>query len=243
MALDFDEDIDWDEIFCTRDTEDASEVIPTDSNSDLDVDYNPRDIESGREDSEEVGPAIQLQRTQLLRENLQRQGKDVAGPIRQVLTAMDEAGIDLTILLDGVSWGTPDCIQDAKIRYARSTLLSSKELLSILRRWRKPPRPTGSKDKRPKGAKHTLDSFAGECCQDMLDQELESIAGLFVSPAGDDIKEETLTSLVFDEMIEEMKTHAPTLWCILRGLAYTPEQEKRNTEKNPDKVRSKIRQA
>jgi hypothetical protein len=105
MALDFDEDIDWDEIFCARDTEDASEVIPTDSDSDLDVDYNPRDIESGREDSEEeVGPAIQLQRTQLLRENLQRQGKDVAGPIRQVLTAMDEAGIDLTILLDGVSW-------------------------------------------------------------------------------------------------------------------------------------------
>jgi hypothetical protein len=87
-----------------------------------------------------------------------------------------------------------------------------------------------------------LDSFAGECCQDILDQELESIAGLLVSPARDDIKEETLTSLVFDEMIEEMKTHAPTLWCILWDLAYTPKQEKRNTQKNPDKVRSKIRQ-
>src|SRR5882762_3229190 len=151
MALNFDENIDWDEIFCTRDTEDASEVIPTDSDSDLDpddVDYNPRDIESGREDSEEeAGPAIQLQRTQLLQENLQHQGKDVAGPVRQVLTAMDEAGIDLTILLDGVSWGTPDCIQDAKIQYARSTLLSSKELPSILRCWRKPLRPMESKDK------------------------------------------------------------------------------------------------
>jgi len=58
MALDFDEDIDWDGIFCTRDTEDASEVIPTDSDSDLDpndVDYNLRDIKSGREDPEEVG--------------------------------------------------------------------------------------------------------------------------------------------------------------------------------------------
>ena len=88
-----------------------------------------------------------------------------------------------------------------------------------------------------------MDSFARECCQDILDQELESIAGLLVSPTGDDIKEETLTSLVFDEMIEEMKTHALTLWCILQGLAYTPEQEKRNTENNPDKMRSKIRQA
>jgi hypothetical protein len=90
----------------------------------------------GREDlEEEAGPTIQLKRTQFLRENLQLQGKDVAGPIRQVLTAMDEAGIDLTILLDGVSWGTPDCTRDAKIRYARSTLLNSKELPSILRRW------------------------------------------------------------------------------------------------------------
>jgi len=71
-----------------------------------------------------------------------------------------------------------------------------------------------------------LDSFARECCQDILDQELESIAGLLVSPTGDDIKEETLTSLVFDEMIEEMKIHTPTLWCILWGLAYRAREEK-----------------
>jgi hypothetical protein len=34
MASEFDEDdIDWNAIFCTRDTEDPSEVIPADSDS------------------------------------------------------------------------------------------------------------------------------------------------------------------------------------------------------------------
>lgn len=243
MASELDEDnIDWDAIFCARDTEDADEVVPPDTDSDIEdalSDHNLRDLETdGEESEEEAGPAIQHRRTQNLREDLRLKGKDVAEPIRFVLSVMDEVGIDITIFVDGVSWGTPDCVQDAKIRYARSALLKSKELPSILRRWRKPPRPTGSKDKRPKGAKSTLESFASECCLDILDQELEKIAGLLVSPAGEDIKEEELTSLVFDEMIDKMKKNAPTLWHILRSLAYTSEQEKRNTEKNPDKVRS-----
>jgi hypothetical protein len=130
MALEFDkDDIDWNAIFCTRDTEDPGEVIPADSDSEDDGEYNLRDVELGREDSEEeAGGAIQLQRTQFLRENLRLQGKDVVGPIRQVLTAMDEAGIDLTILLDGVSWGTPDCEMQ---KYGMQDLMNSKELPSV----------------------------------------------------------------------------------------------------------------
>ena len=38
------------------------------------------------------------------------------------------------------------------------------------------------------------------------------------------------------EMIENMKAGAPTLWRLLHAMAYTPDQQKRNTEKNPDKV-------
>jgi hypothetical protein len=71
MASEFNEDdIDWNAIFCTRNTEDVGEEIPADSDSDLDpddVDYNLKDVESGGEDlEEEAGPAIQLKRTQFL---------------------------------------------------------------------------------------------------------------------------------------------------------------------------------
>ena len=81
-----------------------------------------------------------------------------------------------------------------------------------------------------------MEAFAAECVQNVLDQELEAVALTLLSPAGEDIREDTLTSLVFKEMIENMKAGAPTLWRLLHAMAYTPDQQKRNTEKNPDKV-------
>jgi len=53
---------------------------------------------------------------------------------------------------------------------------------------------------------------------------------------GEDIKKEIFTSLVFTEMVEDMKAEAPTLWKLLHSMAYMPEQQRWNTEKNPDKV-------
>jgi hypothetical protein len=77
------------------------------------------------EDEIEVGPAIELQNTQVLRDQLQ--GKSLVGPIRHILTVMDGLGINLPIFLDALSWGDPECIQDAKIWYSRSALMNSKE--------------------------------------------------------------------------------------------------------------------
>lgn len=65
---------------------------------------------------------------------------------------------------------------------------------------------------------------------------MENIAEIMSSPAGEDIKEETFTSLIFEDMIKEIKSRAPTLWTVLQSLAYTPEQEHRNSKKNPEKV-------
>ena len=74
--------------------------------------------QSDSEDKTEVGPAIELHNTQILRDNLK--GKSLVVPIRHVLVVMDGMGINLPIFLDALSWGDPECIQDAKIRYARS---------------------------------------------------------------------------------------------------------------------------
>jgi hypothetical protein len=170
----------------------------------------------------------------VLRANLE--GKNLAELIKAVLIFMDGLGINLSIFLDGLSWGDVGCIQDAKIRYERSALMNSKELPGILRRWWKPPRPTGLKKQRPRGAAQVMKGFTVECMETVLDQELEDIALSLSSPAGKDIQEENLTSVIFKKMIDDMQIQAPVLWRLLRNMAYTQSQQARNAEKNPDKV-------
>ncbi|OAX34726.1 hypothetical protein K503DRAFT_645542, partial [Rhizopogon vinicolor AM-OR11-026] len=57
--------------------------------------------------------------------------------VEYILRCMDDVGLNLPIFLDLVSWGNPDCITNAKIRYERTALMVSEELPSILRRWHK----------------------------------------------------------------------------------------------------------
>jgi hypothetical protein len=227
---------DWNDIFLARDVDgNEDEQSADESDSDYDDARTAAMIYSDSDEDEiEVGPAIELQNTQVLRDQLQ--GKSLLGPIRHILTVMDGLGINLPIFLDALSWGYPECIQDAKIWYSRSALMNSKELPGILWRWWKPPRTSGSKKRRPRGAGPVMQNFASECTESILDRELEAIAVRLVSPLGEDIKEETFTSLVFTEMVGDMKAEAPTLWKLLRSMAYMPEQQRRNTEKNPDKV-------
>jgi hypothetical protein len=227
---------DWNDIFVARDFN-GNEDQPSEEDSDSDPDYIGEDTEtqSDIEDEPNIGPAIGVQNTQILRDGLQ--GKSFLTPVKYVLTVMDALGINVPIFLDALSWGDAECIQDAKIRYARSALMNSEELPGILRWWWKPPRSATSKKKHPKGARHVMEAFAADCVQNVLDRELEAISASLLSPTGEDIKEETFTSLIFDQMISSMKTDAPTLWKLLRGMAYTQKQQKVNTEKNPDKVR------
>jgi hypothetical protein len=81
-----------------------------------------------------------------------------------------------------------------------------------------------------------MESFAAECTEATLDRELEVVASSLISLVGEDIKEETLTSLVFNKMIVSMQNQAPVLWKLLHSMAYTPTQQARNSAKKPDKV-------
>jgi len=56
-----------------------------------------------------------------------------------------------------------------------------------------------------------LQGSASECCQKKLDKEMESIAEILSSPAREDIREERLVNVKFDNIISEMEVHAPTL--------------------------------
>ncbi|KIL55562.1 hypothetical protein M378DRAFT_113742 [Amanita muscaria Koide BX008] len=156
--------------------------------------------------------------------------------VREVLYVMAQLGINLTLFLDAVSWGDPACTSDAKVRSARTGLMKSQELPSILQRWWKPPRTPGSSNARSAGASHVMTSFARQCYLTAVDLELEKMAALFKSPVGDDVAEDHLTAISFMGLIAEVKEKGPFLWSILHKLAYREDQLVRNTHKNADKI-------
>ncbi|KAJ7713764.1 hypothetical protein DFH07DRAFT_785880 [Mycena maculata] len=97
-----------------------------------------------------------------------------------------------------------ECTRDAKIPYARSGLLNSQELPHILQCWWKPPQTT-KKHRHPKGALSIMQEFAFECSQEVLEQELESLADLLKYPAGEDVMEKELTGTSLPEMVIQVK--------------------------------------
>ncbi|KAJ7745180.1 hypothetical protein DFH07DRAFT_749051 [Mycena maculata] len=226
--------------FLSEELPDEEEPVESDQSDSDDSDYDPAaEIWSADEDEEEPeqtrasGPAIQIQQTAILRENL---GTGLPEKIKAVLIVMDGFGINLPIFLDGLSWGDPDCTLDAKIRYERSALLNSKELPGILYRWWKPPRRDRSKKGRPKGAKAVMQDFAFNCSQEVMGQELENLADIFKAPAGADVTEAELTGTSIPKMIARTQELAPNLWRVLMQLARSPTQRERAPKKDPAKV-------
>jgi hypothetical protein len=65
-------------------------------------------------------------------------GPDIVNKVCKVLDVMKRLGLNLTLFLDAVSWGDSECIANPTIRIARTGLMTSTELPSILRRWWKP---------------------------------------------------------------------------------------------------------
>jgi hypothetical protein len=94
---------DWNDIFLARDVDgNEDEQSADESDSDYDDAQTAAMIYSDSDEDEiEVGPAIELQNTQVLRDQLQ--GKSLLGPIRHILTVMDGLGINLPIFLDALS--------------------------------------------------------------------------------------------------------------------------------------------
>lgn len=253
---------DWGNLFLHDDSEDPLAREDPDSDSecssddDDDSDYDPEamDVDGDMDEAAEDvrGPVPYHEHTEKRRQRFSEEkrhkestgnpAETMSAKVTKVLYTMDILGLDLPIFLDALSWGgdeshgtgTPS--EARSIQYARSSLLHSKELPGILERWWKPPRSKKSKKSRPKGAKSSMEAFAEKCVDNVREREMKGVAALLRSPSGEDLKEETLTSINFNEMGEEIRMRAPTLWRLFRGAAYSAKQEKRNKMKNPDKV-------
>ena len=124
----------------------SSKTMESDDDELNGLSYNPYDLAFDRKtdlgsDSEGMDPAhsdaatgssnppIQHACTQFPRERLGPNApeKAVAG-----LDYMDTLGLDFPLSLDPSSWGHVDCIAHPKIHYARTALMLSKELPSII---------------------------------------------------------------------------------------------------------------
>ncbi len=154
----------------------------------------------------------------------------------QVLAFLDSINFKCADFLDGLSWGDRACVLNAKIRVERTVLLQSPMLPTILQRWGKPPRPQGSRKRRPQGASSAIKNFCLEYMGNLLNSEMEDLASDLHSPSGEDVNTEVLTQTTFNFMANKIQEKAPTVWTILRRLAFRPKQERRNKHKNPEKV-------
>ncbi|KAG5634601.1 hypothetical protein H0H81_001411 [Sphagnurus paluster] len=223
----------WDDLFDDREEYERSVTDP-DTNSD--DEYKATEatpIYSDSED-EDPGPPIQKTRTAEKRRDLDDEG--LFQKVKLVLQFMDAIGINMPIFLDGLSWGNELCIQDSKISYKHVGLMQSEELPGILRRWWKPPWQTGSRKKHATGAGPSMKSFVLECIEETMDQELESLALKLLSPAGEDVELETLTSMGFEQMNTDAKVHAPVCLRLLTQMAHQKRQGSQNKKKDPEKI-------
>ena len=116
----------------------------------------------------------------------------------------------------------------------------SEELPSILQRWHKPPRTSGSKDVRAQGGSRALGEFSFEYMVQAVEDELETVQDIMQCPE-DALSADGLTSLFIEDMILKLSTPGfggtPTLWSFLHRVTQTVKQRENNTYKTPEFVR------
>ncbi|KAJ8489593.1 hypothetical protein ONZ45_g13520 [Pleurotus djamor] len=154
--------------------------------------------------------------------------------VLETLRLWEVAGVDLPMFLNALSWTDKECRMNARVRYARTSLMQSAELPEILELWHNPPRSKG-KGKRAMGARKTLDDFVVKKAKAAIEDDLKRSSTLFLSPP-EEFNEEMLASINYQDLILETKKLAPIAWSILESAVCTANQRERNTSKNPDMI-------
>ncbi|KLO06460.1 hypothetical protein SCHPADRAFT_805408, partial [Schizopora paradoxa] len=159
----------------------------------------------------------------------------LAKTIAEIINFMLSKNINLPLFLAALTWGTPECTQDRTIMRARSVLMNSLELSQILEKWHKPPRPPGSTNPRPTGAKPAIERVAKLCVVDIVKRELANLSEIVWNDSRK-MTEQDITSLHIKQITSEMKAAAPMLWELFDTMARSSKQMKRNKRKDPDRI-------
>lgn len=219
--------------------EEEDELFDMQVDSDELVDFTydePEEFDEPMLEEEETpadGP-IAHQNTMHLRARLD--GADILSKVKRIFNCMQSEGLNLPLFLDAVFYGDAGCHNDAAIQYQRTALMVSDELPILLERWyQAPSRGQGYRGQRPLAAKKVLVNFAQKIVNEEMDREMKRTAKSFLS-SSELLSKEHLLNLNFNIIMAECRTQAPMTWSLFRKAAYTVEQEKHNTHKNPDMV-------
>lgn len=162
--------------------------------------------------------------------------EEIVSRCRDTIAFMASMQLDLTLLnYYCTGWVLPEAVDDPVIQYARTGLMWSEELPTMLKNWHHPPR-RHTVGIRTRAANNVMESISEDIVKRKINREMREIAPAMRSPPSD-LREETLMFNV-DDMIAYTKKTAPTFWSILRSASFTPEQERINKQKNPDLVLS-----
>lgn len=217
-----------------------NQLFAEDSEDDADNYTDEEEYSDESDDDEDDSPherqesaTPHQERTKKFREYHESQGT-MASTVLRILDEMNAAHIDLPLLLDELSFKNQELFTSGKAKYARTALMVSTELPGILKRWQRPPR-VHSRGTRNKGAARALAEFAQAWVVRQTNKEMRTLGESMRSPRNE-LSEENLLAICWEDEISNAQKVAPTFWSILRSAAYTPRQAKRNTYKDPNAV-------
>ncbi|OBZ71473.1 hypothetical protein A0H81_08665 [Grifola frondosa] len=146
---------------------------------------------------------------------------------------MRSKSLDLPLLLWALSWNVQDLIASPIAKYERTALMVSDELPDLLTKWHKSPRGHNQGIK-TKGALQATTQFALDVVGQVVNKEMGAI-GQLMRCSTEDLSEEELLAINWEDLKQAVRTRAPTIWSLLHRCAWVKKQQ-RNTMKDPNSI-------
>jgi hypothetical protein len=142
--------------------------------------------------------------------------------------------MDVVEFLDALSWGNDLAIVDPTTRSARTNLMHSDRLATVVSRWLCPPR-TSRGGSRAEGARHALLPLVLDTVKGIINDEMDAVVEELKEDSAE-VTEQSVLGTVIDEVQEKVQVIAPVFYDLVRTASWSEDQEERNKLKDPTKV-------
>ncbi|KDQ05582.1 hypothetical protein BOTBODRAFT_193321 [Botryobasidium botryosum FD-172 SS1] len=151
--------------------------------------------------------------------------------VRNVLAYLGSQQLNVASFLDALLWGEPSLLDDNVVKSARQSFCASPLLPAILTHLASPPR-TNAASRKTVGASSVVRKWVLGQAQVIVAKEIE-LFGATMQDNGLDPTADSLLKITLDEISATLKRIAPGVFGLLRAIAQSPSQLKRNTMKDP----------
>ena len=142
--------------------------------------------------------------------------------------------MDVAGFLDTLCWGNKPAIVDPTAKYARTGLMHSDQLVTVVSRWLTPPRMSPGRP-RAEGAKHILLLLVTSTVKETINNEMSAVVKELKEGLAD-VTEQSVLGIVIEEVQGKVQNTAPVFYNLVKTAAWSKEQEEQNTLKDPTKV-------